>query len=69
MSASLLESCVGVVTCPGLCPLAKETVSAALMLCTKIFDVIYSCRDTALMDIRLEYFPSESSGKHTDMVL
>ena len=25
MSASLLVSCVGVVTRPGLCPLAKET--------------------------------------------
>ena len=25
MSASLLVSCVGVVTCPGLCPMAKET--------------------------------------------
>ena len=25
MSASLLVSCVGVVTCPGLCPIAKET--------------------------------------------
>ena len=24
-SASLLVSCVGVVTCPGLCPIAKET--------------------------------------------
>ena len=25
MSASLLVSCVGVVTCPGLCPIVKET--------------------------------------------
>ena len=25
ISASLLVSCVGVVTCPGLCPIAKET--------------------------------------------
>ena len=25
MSASLLVSCVGVVTCPGLCPIAQET--------------------------------------------
>ena len=25
MSASLLVSCVGVVSCPGLCPIAKET--------------------------------------------
>ena len=25
MSASLLVSCVGVVTCPGLCPITKET--------------------------------------------
>ena len=25
MSASLLVSCVGVATCPGLCPIAKET--------------------------------------------
>ena len=25
MSASLLKSCVGVVTCPRLCPVAKET--------------------------------------------
>ena len=24
-SASLLVSCVGVATCPGLCPIAKET--------------------------------------------
>ena len=35
MSASLLVSCVGVVTCPGLCPLAKETAEAAPMLCTQ----------------------------------
>ena len=25
MSASLLVSCIGVATCPGLCPIAKET--------------------------------------------
>ena len=25
MSANLLISCVGVATCPGLCPIAKET--------------------------------------------
>ena len=25
MSASFLVPCVGVVTCPGLCPIAKET--------------------------------------------
>ena len=25
MSASLLVSCVGVVTCPGMCPISKET--------------------------------------------
>ena len=35
MSASLLLSCVGVVTHPGLCPIAKETASATLTLCTE----------------------------------
>ena len=25
MTASMLVSCVGVTTCPGLCPIAKET--------------------------------------------
>ena len=35
MSAILLVSCVGVVTCLGLCPIAKETASAAPMLCTE----------------------------------
>ena len=35
MSASLLVSCVGVVTCPGLCPIAKETALAAPTLCTE----------------------------------
>ena len=34
MSASLLGYCVGVVTHPGLCPIAKETASAASTLCT-----------------------------------
>ena len=29
MSASLLVSCVRVATCPGLCPIAKATASAA----------------------------------------
>ena len=33
MSVSLLVYCVGVLTCPGLCPIAKETVLAALTLC------------------------------------
>ena len=32
MSASLLVSCVRVVTFPGLCPSAKETTLAATML-------------------------------------
>ena len=32
---SLLVSCVGVMTYPGLCPIAKETASAAPMLCTE----------------------------------
>ena len=35
MSASLLVSCVGVVTRPGLCPIAKETASAAPTPCTE----------------------------------
>ena len=35
MSASLLVSCVGVATRPGLCPIAKETDSAAPTLCTE----------------------------------
>ena len=35
MSASLLVSCAGVVTCPGLCPRAKETAQAAPTLCTE----------------------------------
>ena len=35
MSAGLLVSCVGVVTCPGLCPIAKETASGAPTLCAE----------------------------------
>ena len=35
MSASMLVYCVGVVTHPGLCPIAKETAEAAQMLCTE----------------------------------
>ena len=35
MSASLLVHCVGVATRPGLCPIAKETASAAPTLCTE----------------------------------
>ena len=35
MSASLLVSCDGVATRPGLCPIAKETAEAAPMLCTE----------------------------------
>ena len=35
MSASLLVSCVGVATRPGLCLIAKETASAAPTLCTE----------------------------------
>ena len=35
MSASLLVSCVGVATRPGLCPIAKETAKAAPTLCTE----------------------------------
>ena len=35
MSASLLVSCVEVATRPGLCPIAKETASAAPTLCTE----------------------------------
>ena len=35
MSASMLVYCVGVVTCPGLYPIAKETASAAPTLCTE----------------------------------
>ena len=35
MSVSLLVSCVGVVTRPELCPVAKETVQAAPTLCTE----------------------------------
>ena len=33
MSASLLVSCVGVATCPGLCPIAKEIAETAPTLC------------------------------------
>jgi len=33
MSASMLVYCVGVATHPGLCPIAKETASAAPTLC------------------------------------
>ena len=35
MSTTLLESSVGVVTHPGLCPIAQETAYAAPMLCTE----------------------------------
>ena len=35
MSASLLASCVGVASRPGLCPIAKETALAAPTLCTE----------------------------------
>ena len=35
MSASLLVSCVGVVTRPELCPIAKETAWAAPTFCTE----------------------------------
>ena len=35
MSASMLVSCVGVATHPGLCPIVKETASAAPTLCTE----------------------------------
>ena len=35
MSASMLVYCVGVATYPGLCPIAKETASAAPTLCTE----------------------------------
>ena len=35
MSASLLVSCVGVATRPGLCPIAQETASAAPTLFTE----------------------------------
>ena len=35
MNASLLVSFVGVVTCRGLCPIAKETALAAPTLCTE----------------------------------
>ena len=35
MSASLLVSCVGVATRPGLFPIAKETAYAAATLCTE----------------------------------
>ena len=35
MSASLLVSCVRVAAHPGLCPIAKETASAAPTLCTE----------------------------------
>ena len=34
MSASLLVSCVGVTTCPRLCPITKETALAAPTFCT-----------------------------------
>ena len=33
MSASMVVYCVGVVTRPGLCPIAKESATAAPMLC------------------------------------
>jgi len=35
MSSSMLVHCIGVGTCPGLCPTAKETAEAALILCTE----------------------------------
>ena len=35
MSASLLVYCVGVVTRPGLCPIAKETTEVPPTLCTE----------------------------------
>ena len=35
LSASMLVYCVGVVTRPGLCPIAKETALAAPTLCTE----------------------------------
>ena len=34
MSATMLETCVGVATHPRLCPITKETVEAAPTLCT-----------------------------------
>ena len=35
MSAIMLVYCIGVATRPGLCPIAKETASAAPTLCTE----------------------------------
>ena len=35
ISSSMLVNCIGVATRPGLCPTAKETASAAPMLCTE----------------------------------
>ena len=35
MSASMMVFCVGVATHPELCPIAKETASAAPTLCTE----------------------------------
>ena len=35
MSASMLVYCVGVATCPELCPIAQETALAAPTLCTE----------------------------------
>ena len=35
MSAIMLVYCVGVVTRPGVCPIAKETAEAAPTLCTE----------------------------------
>ncbi len=47
MSASMLVYCVGVATHPGLCPITKETASAAPTLCTEYGPNLVSfCRDS-----------------------
>ena len=61
MSASLLISCVGGATRPGLCPIAKETVKAVPTLCTEYgpigwIDGWWSLRFQGIVNCReLEY--------------
>ena len=54
MSASMLVYCVGVVTRPGLCPIAKETAYAASALCTEYSPnlLLVLCRYSAVSGIK-----------------
>ena len=61
MSASMLEYCIGVATCPELCPIAKETTEAVPTLCTE-----YSPNLILLLGYRaFEYMARQENGKFT----